>query len=230
MDLITDSIQNNKSIVYAKYGDGEYYAAINMPGMNIDRTPFTPELGIGIINSFTYLTQIPTVHIGKREELPVITYFQSLVSYPIQWMDYNLFFFNSATEFIKREAMYRAIRDAKQQKIYICNKTLVDRSKDIFKIDKHIVIDKSDWFQKNYETIRSTAISSVKNPASVIFLLSAGMGAKVLIADLYKQFPNAIILDIGSALDLLCGLIRSRDYHSQVSAKDINGIYRTLLR
>lgn len=228
MNIIIDHIINNKSIVYAKYGDGEYYAATNQSGMNCDRTPYTPELGAGIISSFKYLTQIPSVYIGKREELSVVAYFESLVSTPIQWMDYHIFMFTSLTSFLEREPIYRTIKNAPQQKIYICNKTMVDRSKLFLKIDTHIIVDKTNWFTKEYATILTNTSAAVKNRDSVMFLLSAGMGAKVLIADLYRQFPNAIILDIGSMLDYICSLRASRDYHRSLSAKDINTIYKRL--
>ena len=49
------------------------------------------------------------------------------------------------------------------------------------------------------------------------------MGAKVLIADIYKKFSNSIIIDIGSALDLICSGRRTRDYHT-LTDNDINDI------
>ena len=57
-----------------------------------------------------------------------------------------------------------------------------------------------------------------------MILTSAGMGAKPLIADLYKLYPHAIIIDIGSAMDLICSHRRTRDYHtlSQQEVIDIS--------
>jgi hypothetical protein len=38
------------------------------------------------------------------------------------------------------------------------------------------------------------------------------MGSKILISELYKQFPNNIYLDIGSAIDQICTKKKSRGY------------------
>ena len=100
---------------------------------------------------------------------------------------------------------------------------MVATSKDLFSIDTHVTIDKSNWFETSYEQTLQTTINSVKDPNNLLILTSAGMGAKILIADLHKYYPNAIIIDIGSALDLICSSRRTRDYHT-LTSEEINEI------
>jgi hypothetical protein len=46
MDIIR-FIEEKKPFVFAKFGDGEYYATIQTCGGNCDGTPFTPDLKSG---------------------------------------------------------------------------------------------------------------------------------------------------------------------------------------
>jgi hypothetical protein len=230
MNLV-ECIERRQPLVYAKYGDGEYFAAIGRLGANCDRTPYTPELGHGIIQSFKYVTQFPHVYIGKREQQPtVVDYFQTLVERPIQWEKFGFFMFESLPSFLEREHIYKAIQHATQQKLYICNETMVQRSKLLFDIDTHIIVDPTNWFSKDYTGVLTQVSAAIKNPEHILILISAGMGAKVLIADLMRTFPSAIILDIGSALDLVCSRRISRDYHKKISYSDLQEIYRRLLK
>ena len=224
MDIVK-FIKQNKSFIFVKFGDGEYYASIQSPGGNCDGTLYTPKLGNGIIESFKYLNQFPDVYIGKWEERSVPNYFQSLTSDKIvNWENYNILIARTRDEFLNRTLPYfKAIRNAKQQKIYVCNSTMVKLSKNILNIDNHIVIDPSNWFELNYDEILHNTINCINDPNNVLILTSAGMGAKVLIADIYKKFSNSIIIDIGSALDLICSGRRTRDYH-KLTNNDINDI------
>jgi hypothetical protein len=228
MDFVS-FIQNNIPFVFVKYGDGEYYASIRAEGGNCDGTPYTPGLGDGIIKSFQYITQFPNVYIGKWNDFKGVSdYFQSLTTYPVQWENYNLLISRSRDEFLHRALPYfRAIRQATQQKIYVCNSTMVDGSRDLLRMDHHVIIDPVHWFERQYQEILSNVLSSIKDPNQVMILTSAGMGAKVLIADIHKRFPHAIIIDIGSALDLVCSNRRTRDYHN-LSQQDIHDIIQAI--
>jgi hypothetical protein len=111
-------------------------------------------------------------------------------------------------------AFYKGLRHASQQKIYVCNPMMVERSKHLFNIDTHVCVDPVNWFENTYYEILGSVIQNVEKPNECIILVSAGMGAKKLISDLHKVLPNATIIDIGSALDLLCSGRRSRDFHT----------------
>lgn len=217
---VVDSIQNNIPFTFVKYGDGEYFAAIQSIGHNCDGTPYTKNLGDSLVQSFKYFTQFDNVFVGKRQEEFVFRFFSSL-SNRVNWEDFHLFMFNSASEFYNRLPIYRAIRNATQQKLYVCNETMVEESKKLLNIDSCVVVNSQNWFEQNYSTVLKSIQSLVKDPSSIIILFSAGMGAKVLMADVLKLFPLAILIDIGSALDLLCGGRKSRDYHQTFKEEDM---------
>ena len=222
-------IEDNKSFIFVKFGDGEYYASIKSEGGNCDGTPYTQTLGNGIIESFKYLTQFPNVYIGKWESCKDVSdYFQSLTHNIVNWGDSKILIGRTYDEFLNRVVPYfRCIRNAKQQKIYVCNSMMVEESKNILNIDNNVVIDPSNWFELNYDEILHNTINCINDPNNVLILTSAGMGAKVLIADIYKKFPNSIIIDIGSALDLIFSGRRTRDYHL-LTTNDIKDIKNSI--
>jgi hypothetical protein len=223
ISFFIDSIQTNKQFVFAKYGDGEYNAAVQIQGGNCDGTPYTSKLGQGVKDAFCYIAKQPNVYIGQWDDFNgVDKYFQSLIDTPVQWVNYNIFIFKSKSQFYQEQLeFYRAIRNSKKQKLYVCNPFMAERASSLLNLDGIITIDPVNWFETNYDDILNQTITAVKDPNNIMILTSAGMGAKVLISDLHKVFPNATIIDIGSALDLMCSGRRSRNFHT-LSDIDIN--------
>jgi hypothetical protein len=231
INLFTSFIKNDTPFIFAKFGDGEYLAARGGEGNggNCDGTPYTPKLSEGVINSFKYLTGQQNVYIARWVHNGVDAYFQSLTENQIMWTDYNIFIFKSIDQYFSEQAeFYSAIRNSKRQKIYICNSTMTDRSKHLLNIDNHVIVDSVNWFENNYDEVLKSVISVVKDPNNVMILSSAGMGAKVLIADLHKLFSKAFIIDIGSAMDLVFGGRRSRDFHYNFSDYQVDFIRKSL--
>jgi hypothetical protein len=139
----------------------------------------------------------------------------------VNWENYNILIFRSSTEFFNRAMPYYvSLRRATQQKLYICNQSMVDLSRAILGVTDHVVIDPVNWFETQYDQVLSSVKQTVRTPESLIILTSAGMGAKPLIAELYQLYPKAIIIDIGSAMDLICSHRRTRDYH-KLSVEEI---------
>jgi hypothetical protein len=217
-DLITfrEKIETNTPFVFAKFGDGEYNAAIQEKGENCDGTRYTPRLGESVREAIQDLTQSPNVYIGRWQDTKgVDKYFQSMSERPIQWLNYNNFIFKSKYEFMNTHyGFYKTLRNASQQKIYVCNQSMVEGSKALFNIPTHVVVDPVNWFETAYYETLGAVLTGVEKPTECIILVSAGMGAKKLISDLHKVLPKAILIDIGSALDLLCSGRRSRDFHT----------------
>lgn len=144
----------------------------------------------------------------------VADYFQSLTPTPLSWMEYEVFIFRTPEQFYKNHVFfYRAIRKCPKQKIYVCNRFVVEGSRALLNIDTHIEIDERNWFEMGYEPVLAQTIEAVRDPENVMILTSAGMGAKVLIADLVQKFPRATIIDVGSALEQLCAKRSIRDFH-----------------
>jgi hypothetical protein len=181
--------------------------------------------------TFTELLKNPTVTLGKWHVKDVIEFIQSIAptDKEIPWGAFDMFFFSTYIEFQqKRLPLYRAIRTCTQQKIFVCNETLVKNSKLLFRIDTHVTIHPRNWFETEFDKTYSAITAAVHDPTNVLFLISAGMGGKYLIYKLSRDYPLAIILDIGSAFDLICGLRRTRSYHT-LSVTDIQRVWEDLL-
>jgi hypothetical protein len=228
MDIIR-FIEEKRPFVFAKFGDGEYYATVQTVGGNCDGTPFTPRLKEGVLGAFKYLTQFPNVYIGKWEADYVPAFFQSITPHPVNWANYNILIARNAHEMLTRTVPYfKAIRNSSCHKIYVCNETMVELSRSLLKIDDFAVVDPQNWFGMNYDEVLNKVISSVKEPSNTIVLTSAGMGAKPLIADIHKRFPTITIIDVGSSLDLVCSGRRTRDFHI-LNDDEIQEIHNALL-
>ena len=231
--MFEDFINNNSSFIYVKFGDGEYQAANNFSGGNCDGTKYTKKLGEKIIESFNTLSQYQNVYFGNPcvfgDFNQTYNYFNTLTNNKINFVDYHTFIFKSVDEYFNRCInLYKCIKNSKQQKIYVCNQYNYNFSKSLLNIDNHVIIDPTNWFDTDYNTVYNNVLSSIKDPNNVIILTSAGMGAKVLIKDLYQKLNNSIIIDIGSAMDQVFGNRKTRDYHGNFSENDIFRIRESL--
>jgi len=213
MDIV-EFLQNKTPFVFAKFGDGEYFASIESRGGNCDGTPYTKKLGEGVRSAIQTLAKA-NAYIGKWIDSPqVAPYFQGICNIPIQWENYNIFIFRTSAEYFNRcLPIYQALKASTQQKIYVCNSSMVEGTSAFLGIDSHIVIDSRNWFETSFDSVVEKVKQTVSTETPLI-LLSAGMGAKPLIAKIVETYPMATVLDIGSALDLICSSRRTRDYHT----------------
>ena len=213
MDVV-NLLRSETPFIFVKFGDGEYFAAVNAPGGNCDGTPYTQTLGNRIHDSIKTLAVMPHAFIGKWVDSPQVSvYFQSLCGIPIRWENYTIFIFRTHAEYYTRcLPMYQAIKNSTQQKIYVCNDTMVDGTRSFLNIDAYVVVDRRNWFETSYQTTLDSLKSMITTQTPII-LTSAGMGAKPLITEIATLYPAATIIDIGSALDLVCSSRRTRDYH-----------------
>lgn len=224
------AIQTKTPAIFIRCGDGELYAIQQRRGGNCDGTPYTPRLRISLQLTFTELLKHPRLTLGKWHVDDVIQYITSIAptDREIPWGSFSMFFFQTLEEFHSKCAgLYRAIRYANQQKIFICNENLVSNSKLLFNIDEHVTIHPTNWFETTFDETYSKITSKVRESSNVLFLVSAGMGGKYLMYKLSKDFPESIILDIGSAFDLICGLRRTRSYHT-LSVTDIQTVWKLI--
>lgn len=218
MDFL-NFINQNKPFTYAKYGDGEYLVSINRKGHNCDHTPYTSKLSNAVIHSYKYLASLQNSYIGRWfDDSIVYKYFENIIK--PTWADYCAFIFGTKEQFENKLPLLKTIRNATQQKIYICNDAN-SAVAPLFKIDNTIIVHPSNWFENNYDLILQQTRDSIINPNSIIIMTSAGMGAKPLLADLRKLYPYAILIDIGSGFDLFV-YKKSRSYNMNLTKKEID--------
>ena len=87
------------------------------------------------------------------------------------------------------------------------------KAQSLLNIDLMIHIPINNWFDTLFDELMRTLKTVISADEQYIIMCSAGMGAKVIICELSKMFPNNIYLDIGSALDTICTKRVTRDYN-----------------
>ena len=96
----------------------------------------------------------------------------------------------------------------------------MEKAQPLLNIDLMIYIPLNNWFDTSFEELMQILNKVISTDEQYIIMCSAGMGAKVVICELTKLFPNNIYLDIGSALDTIC---------TKRVTRDINRTYEKVL-
>ena len=234
---LSQCIKSKTPVAFLKYGDGEYICANygTMPecgNANCDNDPYTNAKKEGIINSFQYIVNnLDNVYIGAWETENVTKYWKTLVDEnKIKWANYHTFIIGDedfgTDQLEKKVTMYKAIQTSTLKKIMVCN-PLLTKSKDLFKADVMVYVPLNNWFDQYYENIVNKIKSEINIGEQPIILTACGMGAKILISDLAKLYPNGIFLDIGSATDYICTTCdtRGRKYNYE----DLCKIFKDIL-
>ena len=209
--LITDSIKNKSPISFSKYGDGEYFCAVSHPGENCDKDLYTEKKKNGLLTSFKYMVdELPNNYIGLWINDEQNKFWTEQSVKPIKWACYHILFMDGNNNEGKLE-MYKTIKHSSLKKIYICNPLLV-KAKLLLNIDVMIHVPFNNWFDNELENLVQIIKQNIEPNEQCIIMTSAGMGAKVLICELSKLFPNNIYLDFGSALDKICTKRTSRGW------------------
>ena len=227
----TNFINQKVPCIYVKYGDGEYLASVGGKGLqqNCDKTPYTSKLQEAMNESFIYLSKQNNAYLGQYNG-ETFNHWNNFTNLEKKWASYHLFIFYGSNTFNQeKKDLYKAIKYSKCQKIFICNEDLYKNSKQLLNIDTHIIIDKHNWFENDFNTIVNNTIRSIRNPNNFIILTSAGMGAKPLISTIHKKFPNGIFLDVGSAIDYICTGKPSRAHHYTAHTyNDLNTFFSSI--
>jgi len=223
---LTELVRTNTPCVFLKYGDGESEAAVSFLDKtyrngNCDGTPYTEKLGKMIIDSLKVFKDKPNVYLGGHiEEI-----WEDIIGFPLQWCVYNSIIVKDI-ENMETLSFYKALKENPRKKLYIGNAQMGKACR-VLGAYKHIQIDAINWFEESFEETLEAVKKEVENDSQTMILTSAGMGAKPLVGELYKLFPKAIFLDLGSALDLLCTGKITRDHHTNY--QDIKNYFQELL-
>ena len=223
---LADCIRNGTPVSFSKYGDGEHSAANGHNGANCDRDTYTQALSEGLRRSFTYMVdEAPNTYVGIWHDGGHIDYWSTLVSKPIRTVKYHTLIMD-ADHRAEKIGLFAAIKTSGLKKIYICNPLMV-RARNLLNIDHMIHVPFNNWFDTEFDRILSEIESCIGSGEQCIIMTSAGMGAKILIAQLSKKYPQNIYLDIGSGLDKICTKKTSRGW--EPSYQELVGEFRDLL-
>jgi hypothetical protein len=217
MDIVatlTSCVQNNVSCSFSKYGDGEYYCVIKNIGCNCDNDNFSEKKTTGLINAFKYVTSKGENHfVGMWHDQNIVKFWNQYDDVNnVQWADYHTFLIDRKnTNIYEKVLLYKAIKQSSLKKIYVCN-PLLGKAKGLLNIDTIINVPFNNWFDTLFDTVFKDIEEQLEPGKQHIIMTSAGMGAKVLIYELMKKYPNNLYFDLGSALDQLCTKKTSRGW------------------
>lgn len=214
LDLI-NFIETKTPCLFVKYGDGEFNSANFYYGSNCDGTPYTKNLGIKLRESFVYNSKCLNSMIGAWHDTSHKNFWEALGNTNVNWVDFHTILIDNSTILNKcpnKHKLFKTIKETNLNKIYVANQNM-QKAKDIFNIDYHVIINPSNWFELEYNKIFNNIKTILENNPESLLLFSAGMGSKYLISELHKLFPKSLYLDVGSGFDKICTGIQTRSYN-----------------
>lgn len=208
-NILSECIRTRTPVSFSKYGDGEYACAKLFKGRNCDADLYTEKKQSALIESFKYMAETaPNAYMSYWTN-DISSYWQSLTQTQVRWGKIHTMIFDEDSIQEKVE-LYKTIKESTMKKIYICNPLMI-KAQSLLNIDLMVYIPLNNWFDTLFEELIQTLKSVIVQDEQYIIMCSAGMGAKVVICELTKLFPNNIYLDIGSALDTICTKRVTRD-------------------
>ena len=205
--LLAEKIERDEPVVFVKLGDGETSCVRGEPGANCDGDPYAPALAAGLADAVRHLAASPGVYFGAWHSSGTTAVWEHLTrTSNMRWLHYHSAMPDA--EALRASHLLRfltAIRDSKRTKILVGN-ALLAKAVPLLRLAAHIVVPQGGWFAAHYDRIFAavTKGAAASTERGVLVLTCCGLGAKVLIGDLHRQFPQGVFIDIGSGLDFLC--------------------------
>ncbi len=183
-------IRQSENFSFIKLGDGEIICMEGHEGHNIDKHPYSKELGQALRDSFAYLSSLPNTHItswtiGYKERQEALGFKQNADGRLLIHQDINYPKLN----------FFRALKDSPRRKIFVGPERLKEVVK-FLNVDLFIEVPLINSWQTSFFFTPSD---------NDILIFSAGMPSKVWIAKLLQKNPNITCLDVGSGFDPIFG-------------------------
>jgi hypothetical protein len=201
-NYITQCVNENKPVIFLKFGDGEFYCAFSNFGANCDNDNYTSQLSFFIKKSFKYIVEnTDNTYIGMWHNIENTKKWEELVNKKVNWASYHSIIIDKKYN-EEKVKLYKAIKNSKSKKIIVCNKLLI-KSKLLFDADHIVIIPFNNWFDNQFNDIFEQIKKLIGNDENHIVITCCGMSSKILIPALRQNYSNGIYLDFGSALDLI---------------------------
>ena len=195
-EILIDSIKNKVPISFSKYGDGEYLCVTSQNGkFNCDSDNYTENLKNKLIESFNFIVnETDDCYIGMWFTSDIHDFWSNMTNSKIKFAKYHSLFLCDENLTNKVE-LYKTIKTSTLKKIMICNPLLI-KAKYLFNIDYMIHVDFNNWFDTKFQLIFDQLLNIINSDEQYIIITSAGMGSKVLIAEL----KNTTVVIIGGGV------------------------------
>ena len=219
IEIFQQYIESGQDFTFTKFGDGEIICMLNRytdGDTNCDKQSYSRELSDGLWEASKFFSRKHQVHIGKWEDIFALEFDNELRRRRIElnYVPYATLLHIDSNDLNKVKSFYQAVSKRKD-KVYICPEKL---NKAQSFLDCDIINVKENEAFSDYQSIKQQLLSSDYK----IFMYSAGLMSKVLIADVLKEKCNTTHLDIGSGLDNVFGGI-TRSF--QVEKEKIKELY-----
>jgi hypothetical protein len=225
-DHVTDRLNNSRSFVFTKFGDGEYQCMAGWNGQNCDGDGYTAELGSALRNAFVSLCDMANdcpddgkILLGRWHYPTEVAFccdlywnHQPALKREIPFVDYHLIY--NDDYFATSRKMYdfvAAIQNYKHKKVLVTNvnnKRLVH----LFRADDYIQIQSQSWHATQFDQIVKDVEALLQADPQTLVLIAGGLASKVLIARLCAKYSDASFLDIGSGFDIIATGRCTRDH------------------
>ena len=179
IEELTNKIRNGVNFSFVKRGDGELACMQGEIGENCDGHPYSEELANNLKEAFDFL---------EDEENAIIVEFENQ-------QEYNSILHREDSDLTKVREFYKSIIYANKKIIFIGPTRLKEFMESAFNAQVIEIPEINAYSQ--FEKLKSI-IPVIKD---AIYLFSAGMTAKCLIAHLLKKERSITCIDCGSSFD-----------------------------
>ena len=232
-------IKTNQNLIFTKFGDGELICmrGIYHDSANCDGHPYSKKLGDKLLEAWNFFAKSGTqnVYIGEwanqqtgsipSKKDPIHLFLDKLLEeakpYNFKLVNYEILLQNTITE--EKYELLKNIKESPREKIFVGPNRLREAMY-FLNIHHHVEVPLINSFSQ-----LDNIINKCKNYANngSIFIISAGMPAKVLIKELLSVNNNISCLDFGSSFDaMFVGSTRE----GQPEISKLREIYRPLMQ
>lgn len=250
----TKAVREGGNFVFLKYSDGEQVALLpglgdKNGGRNVDGSHYSAELGPALLQAYQDVLGLSDAYLGNFIPHVTLTDIQQGGDPTCQAIlrDYwnhvvpalpaleaahkvssGLLLHHKLTFTPELRAFYMAVRETERRVVYV-GPAKLSGVVSFFNAYRHIVVPEHDAFLERDRIVREMREAA---QTDAIFLVSAGMAAKVLIADLFDSENGWVLgmagtealtaIDLGSAFDnLYVGKTRT----DQMSTEECRRLY-----
>lgn len=211
--FLAEKLRAGEPFAFSRWGDGEWSAILGREGQNCDGQPYTPELRTALSN---VLRSRPSYLLGmqglavQRFGAEIETWLGLEALNDLEWADAGVF--HKASMKGRFEPMIEALRE---RGVALVGPARLSRLDGLFPIVRHAVVPERDAYSTIDAWSVAAALAAATTRESVVIAVSSGMGAKVLVHDLYGAFPGRTVIDFGSVWEPYVGH-KNRNYHEEI--------------
>jgi hypothetical protein len=233
-----EKIKNDERLIFVKFGQGEYLCMTDHIGRNIDNDTYCTALKDALIKAFFNLLKLSkneNIYIAKWNSNNDIVKFYLALCYnefkrdiKIPFVFYDIM--NNKHVYNKDLNMFNLVQNIQNSKRYKIVVSNANNSyhKHIFKGNVFVEIPSNSWFINGYyDSIYNVISCLIKQHPYALILMSGGLGTKVITTNLFMEFKDISVIDIGSSFDILSQCKNTRD--NNLIYEEVYEYYKPLL-